>query len=156
MSVGSGPQRGFNVTPTLDTNIYASGDLLFNPTLISAEFWPNSHQVAILQSLTIIDDGAESQALDLIFLRAGTSWGTLNATAAPSAAIVATVVGELSIASADYVSLGTNGSVVSMSNIGLSLFGDDNDDRACYVAGISRGTGTYAASDLTLKLGVVR
>lgn len=156
MSVGSGPIRGFLVTPTLDTNIYASGDLLFNPKLISEEFWPNSHQVAILQALTIVDLGAESAAFDLVFLRASTSWGSLNAAAAPSAAIVGTVVGELSIAAADYVSLGSNGSVVSMSNIGLTLFGSDNDDRACYVAGISRGTPTYAASDLSIRLGVIR
>lgn len=156
MSVGSGPLRGFEVVPTLDTSQYASGDLLFNPAIISQEFWPNSHQVAILQALTIIDLGAESAAFDLVFLRAGTSWGSLNAAAAPSAAIVGTVVGELSIAAADYVSLGSNGSVISMSNIGLTLFGDDNDDRACYVAGISRGTPTYAASDLSIKLGILR
>lgn len=139
------------VTLTLDTNAYADGDLLANATEI-----PNAvrgkGQTAILQSVTVHDKDDQAQALDLCFTTVSTSWGTLNAAAAPTDAVAASVQHIVSVAAADYVDL-ANGQIACKTNIGAVLESGASD--SLYVAAVSRGTGTYTASGIVLKIGLL-
>lgn len=141
------------VTPTLDTSAYADGDTLFAPTEIAgaAEF-PGG--MTMLQSVTVVDADDQGQPLDLLFFNATLTLGTLNA--APSisdANAIAYHMGRVQVLSSDYYDLG-GVRVAGLNAIGRIMLAPLTS-RSLWVGGISRGTGTYTASGLTIRLGFV-
>lgn len=143
------------VTPTVDTNIYAAGDLLFDSAAIANAVRANGY-CAILDSVTIIDKADQKAAFTLILANAETDFGAANGAPNPDDTECATVIGWVPVVAADYFDLGA-ASVACIRNIGL-LCKAGAATTSLYVAGVN-GTGTPtfgAASDLVLQLGFVR
>lgn len=141
------------ITPTLDTNAYADGDVLFAPTEVK-EAAQAAGGVTMLQSVTAIDASDQGAAFDLLFFNgASVSLGSLNAACSISDADALFHMGRVQILSSDYYDLG-GCRVAGLNAIGRIMLPLPTS-RSLYVAGISRGTGTYAASALTLRFGFV-
>lgn len=148
------PDIVVTVTPTLDTNAYASGDLLFDSTEVAAAVRANGGH-AVLQSVTVIDKADQKVAFTLLFANAATDFGTLNSAPDPDDTETATVIGWVPIAAADYIDLGAN-AVACVRNLGL-VFKAGAATTSLYIAGVNgTGTPTYAASDLVFQLGFMR
>lgn len=142
------------VTPTLDTNPYASGDLLFDSTEIANAVRVNGY-CAILDSITIIDKDDQKVAFTLLFADTATDFGTLNSAPNPDDTETATVVGWVPVTVSDYVDLG-GASVACIRNIGL-LLKAGAATTSLYVAAVNgTGTPTFTASGLVLKIGLLR
>lgn len=146
--------RLIDVTPVMDTNAYASGDVLFDATDV-----PNISTVdgkeAWLNSVVVIDTDDQKAAFDLFFLSSNVSVGTANAAPSISDANAAYVLGRVSIATTDYYDLG-GVSVAEIKGIQTMLKAADGL-KSCYVAAVNgSGTPTYTASGLKLRLGVLR
>lgn len=150
----SSPDIVITVTPTLDTNAYASGDLLFDATEIAnAVRAIGGH--AILQSVTLLDKSDQGVAMTLVFANAATDFGTLNSAPDPDDTEAETVIGHVAIGAGDYLDLGAS-KVACVKNLGL-LLKAGAATTSLYVAGINgAGTPTYAASNLILQLGLLR
>ena len=142
------------VTPTLDTNAYANGDLLFDSTEVASAVRENG-DTAILESITIIDKADQAVAFTILIANASTDFGTLNAAPDPDDTEAATVIGWVPVGIGDYVDLG-GASVACIRNIGL-LTQAGGSTTSFYIAGVNgTGTPTYAASDLVFYLGFLR
>lgn len=147
------PDIVVTVTPTLDTNAYTAGDLLFDSTEIANAVRANGG-CAILQSVTIVDKDDQKLAMTLLFADAGTDFGTANSAPDPDDTEAATVLGHVAIATGDYVDLG-GASVACVRGIGL-LLKAGAATTSLYVAAITGGTPTHTASGLVLKIGLLR
>lgn len=144
-----------SVTFSVDTNAYASGDLIADTQEIDGAV-VGVGGVAVLDSITLIDEADQGVALYLVFLNASTSMGTENS--APNisdANATAKILGHVAIAATDYVDVG-GAKVATKSNLGLVLQAAATSD-SLYVAIVnSTGTPTYAADDLTALFGLRR
>ncbi len=151
--VGS-PDLAVTVTPTLDTNAYASGDLLFDSTAVAAAVREAGGH-CLLESVTIIDKADQGVAFTILIANAATDFGAPNSAPDPDDTEAATVIGWVPVATADYVDLGTS-KVACIRNIGL-LLKAAAASTSLYIAGVNgTGTPTYAASDLVITLGFLR
>lgn len=139
------------VTLTLDTNAYGDGDLLCNPIEIPNVF-RGKYRTAILYSVEVHDRSDQGHALDLCFTTASTSWGTVNDPLNVSDAIAVSVQHIVRVAASEFVDL-INGRIAPKPNIGVML--KSMGGTSLYVAAVSRGTGTYAADGVVLKVGLL-
>ena len=140
-----------DVTPPLDTNIYASGDVLFIPVAASMASANGGH--GLLHSLAIVDKDDNGGALDLVFLSGtATSFGSINSAVAIDDADAEKILGIVSISSGDYKDLGGS-KIVTLTNIGLTLKAESTGTNV-YIAGISRDTKTYTGTGLNFRLGI--
>ena len=142
------------IRPTLDTSAYADGDVLFVPVELvglSAQNVP-----VLLQTLTVVDQSDQGAAFDLLFFRRSVALGTLNAAPSISDADALFFAGRVSVASSDYYDVGGArvADVADLSRPRLMSTGENSS--SLWVAGISRGTGTYAADALQIRLGFLR
>jgi hypothetical protein len=140
------------VTPTLDTNAYADGDVLFNPVEI-ANAVRNNGDSCILQSVHVLDKADQGVAFELVFLKAATNLGTINAAISITAANAEDIIGHYAFSNS-YIDL-INSQILTDNGIGLMLEAGAATT-SLYVAGISKGTGTYAADSLKITLGFLR
>jgi hypothetical protein len=141
------------ITASLDTSIYADGDTLFDTQEIASAARVNGGTV-ILQSVMVSDISDQGQPFDLIFFNANTSLGTENSAPDIDDTEVLTVIGRVQISAADYYDLGGN-RVACVRGIGLMMKAGAATT-SLYVAGVSRGTGTYTASGLQIQFGFMR
>jgi hypothetical protein len=140
-----------DVTLSLDTSAYASGDLLADTQAVTG-YTTVVGTTSYLQSLTVIDEDDQKVAFTVVFLSSNVSLGTENAAPSISDANGREILGTVSVGTADYVDLG-GVSVASIKNIGLTL----NGPTGLWVAVVnSTGTPTYTASGVRLRLGFVR
>ena len=147
------PDIVVTVTPTLDTNAYTAGDLLFDSTAIAGAT-REAGGTTILESVTILDKADQKVPFTLVFANAATDFGTLNSAPDPDDTEALTVVGWVPVATTDYLDLGAS-SVACIRNIGLLLA--TSGATSLYVAGINgTGTPTYAAGDLVIQFGFLR
>lgn len=153
---GTGALQWFDVTATVDiAGAYASGDLLFDPLELEDFFTP-LQQTSLVQSLHVLDEGDQAAALDLLFVTADTSWGTINNAASPTDVIARTITGALSVAASDYIDLANSQLAIPQFNPFL-VAQQTTSVKSMWVVGISRGSPTYvAATDLKLRIGVLR
>lgn len=154
MRIGTRPLITHTLTPVLDTGAYADGDLLFIPTVLP-DFWGIYTQSVLLQSVYVYDASANGAAFDLVFATADTSWGSINGAVSTDDAVTGLAVGHISVAAADYISLGAGAKAALPQFNPFVLSAADNAGGAGYVLGISRGTPTYAANSLKIRFGVV-
>lgn len=143
------------VSLTTDTVPYASGDLVADTQVIdNAAVGPGG--TVVLNSATLIDGADQKVALYLVFLNGDTSLGTENlAPSISDANAASSVIGMVPIAVTDYVDLG-GVAVATVDGIGLLLQATPTS-ADLYVGVVnSSGAPTYAADDLTLKLGFLR
>jgi hypothetical protein len=148
-----GSSNLLDVVLTLDTNAYASGDVLAaTQEVVSAV--PSNGGHALLHSLVVNDKDDQGMAMDLVFLRTNVSIGTENAAVSIADADAGEILGIVSIAAADFLDLG-GCRVATVPSIGLVLEADAASS-SIFIAAISRGTGTYSASGATVKIGLAQ
>lgn len=142
-----------DVTLSLDTNIYASGEVLAATQEIA-----NAVRIdggtGVIQSLIVLDQDDLGLALDIVFLQSDVSIGSENATVSLSDANAVKVVGIVQIGAGDYVDL-VGSQLVTKTNLSI-LAQADTSSTSLYVAAISRAAGTYTAAGITLKIGILR
>jgi hypothetical protein len=145
-----------DVTPALDTALYAAGDSFFIPTAITGAISATG-RVSLLQSLEIIDKSGTGPTLEICFYDSlVASFGAANAAMALSDADTLKELGYISVAATDWKTRANN-KVLCLKNIGLELKAATGTD--VYVAAYipNGGTvGTFASSDFVLRHGVLR
>lgn len=138
--------------PTLDTSIYADGDVLFDTTAL-ANFFKNPGEGAYLQSIQALDEDDQGVAMDLVFLNAQVSLGTFNAAPSITDANARAILGIVNLPAAGFVDLG-GCRIQTLRGVGLQLK-PVAGSTSVYVAGITRGgTPTYTANGLRFKFGL--
>ena len=144
------------VTLTLDTDIYASGDVLADTQVITNSI--REFGTVTLQSLTILDKDDQGVAMNVIFLRSNTSIGTENLAFAPSDAVMAEVLAIVEVASGDYVDC-VNSQLATLvagvdTQMGCLLQPTAGDH--LYFAVVTGGTPTHTAAGIVMKFGFLR
>lgn len=134
------------VTPVLDTSQYASADVLFVPIIVSAYAIGKARK---LQSIVVVDQADQAQAMDLVFTAGSVALGTINQAVSITDADALKIIGTVNIATTDYCDT-VNNQVATKRGVELII----QPDTDLYLAGILRsGTPTYAASSLRIRLG---
>jgi len=146
------PDTVITITPTLDTSAYADGDVLFTTEAI-ANAVRNDGESCILQSIQVLDKADQGIDFELVFFDADKDLGTANAAITISDADAASIIGHYAFSN-DYIDL-INSQIRCDEGIGLVLKAGAATT-SLYVGGISKGAGTYAASDIVIKLGLLR
>ena len=148
------PDIAVTVTPTCDTNAYASGDLIFDSTAVAnAVRAVGGH--CVLHSVTVHDKADQGAAFTLVLLNAATDMGTLNSAPDADDTEAGTIIGWVPIATTDYIDVGAS-KVACVRGIGLGLKAGAATT-SLYVAGINgTGTPTFGASDLVITLFFMR
>ena len=140
------------VTLSLSTDAYADGDVLAATQVVTNAARVEGGNVT-WASLVLLDKDDQGGALDIVLLRTNAAIGTENAAVTVSDANADEICGVVEIAAADYVDLANSQIVVKKpADLGFEMDAADTS-RHLYVAAISRGTSTYTASGITLKLG---
>lgn len=141
------------VTLSLDTSIYADGDVL-------ADFQALAGAVrlvggkALIQSVSVLDKDDQGVAFDILLSQTAISLGTENAAPSISDANAATVQRVCRIETTDYIDLG-GCRIATKANIGLVVEAAIAST-SLYVGAITRGgTPTYSAAGLVLRFGLV-
>lgn len=146
-----GASEVVEVTLTLDTLIYAAGDVLSDSAAVAG--MPVNGGRARLVSLVVIDEDDQGAALDLVFFSTNVSLGAKNAVPSISDADARNTLGHVSVAASDYIDLG---GVREATKSGLDLLLEAAaGSRSVYVGSITRGTPTHSANGLRLRLGLV-
>jgi hypothetical protein len=143
------------VTLSLDTAIYADGDVLAATQEVAGALWDGGGR-AIVYSITLLDKDDQGGALDLVFLKANSAIGTENAAVSVTDAAADNICGVVEIAAADYVDL-INSQIVGKraADCGFLVSGPSGST-SIYIAAISRDTKTYTAAGITLEIGLLR
>lgn len=147
-----GPGDLIDVTLSLDTSAYADGDVMADTQTVSNAVRVNGGR-AILQSIQVLDEDDIGQTMDIIFLSANNSLGTENAAPSISDANARDILGRVRIDTADFIDLG-GCKICTKLNIGLILEAAGGST-SLFVGTIIRGAGTYTASGVRLKLGLL-
>jgi hypothetical protein len=141
------------VTLSLDTGIYASGDVLAATQVVTGAMRVNAG-TAIWQSLILLDKDDQAGALDIVLLQTNVAIGTENAAVSITDASADEILGVVEIAAGDYVDL-VGSQIVQKDGIGV-VVAAPAATKDLYVAAISRDAKTYTAAGITLKLGFLR
>lgn len=144
----------FDVTLSLDTSAYASGDVLADTQVLTSLF-RITDGTGVLQSIQVIDQDDQKQAIDFYYLSANQSLGTENSAPNISDANAVNIVGPFSVAAADYKDLG-GVSVAKISNIGQPIVAVSGTANGYIGAICNSGTPTYTASGIKLRIGILR
>lgn len=148
-----------DLTLTLDTVQYADGDLMTDAVEL-ANFYRVPGGSAEIVSVGVWDDDDQGAAFDIIFLNASTALGTVNNAVAFTDAQGRTVVGRVMVPAASYYDTGGGRFAMVTNNTSTGnlpqIVKAAAASTSIYVATISRGTGTYTAAGMRLKIGVVQ
>ncbi len=143
-----------DVTLTLDTSAYASGDLLADTQAVASAVRVNDGK-GILHSVTIIDEDDQGVAMDIYFLSANNTLGSENAAPSISDANARDILCRVSVAAADYTDLGG----VRIADIhGLNrIIKGASASTSIYVAVVNGPSApTFTASGLKLRIGILQ
>lgn len=149
--VATGEEEVYDLTLTLDTSAYASGDVL-SATAELANFFPTATAKRIITSVRVLDEDDQAGDFDILFLDAGNSIGTANSAVSVTDANARAVVGQVAVSAADYKDLG-GCQVAMIANIGQVV--KANGSTSIWIATVSRSTKTYTAAGIRLKIGVL-
>lgn len=141
-----------DLTLSLDNgNVYADGDVLAATqelaSAVRADGWGG-----VLVSMGLIDDDDQGQALDVVLFDSNVALGTENLAVSIADGDADNILGIIEVAGTDYVDL-VNSQWVSKTNLGIVVL--PASGTSLYVAAISRGTGTYTTSGITLRFGIL-
>jgi hypothetical protein len=142
------------VTPTLDTSAYASGDLICDVTTITGAAL-GTGGLCELVSLTIVDqDDQTASAYTIYITNLSTSWGTFNAAPTVSDAALLGIQAVIPIASGDWLDLG--GGKVAQPRIAQNIgcICETSGSANLYLTIVNgAGTPTFTASGIKVTLG---
>lgn len=141
-----------DVTLTLDTSAYIDGDVFCDTATLSNAVRVNGGR-GILQSIVVLDEDDVGQTIDFVFFSVTQSLGTKNSTPNISDANARDCLGAVRVASSDYLDFG-GVKVATKTGIGLHLEAASGS-RNLFLGGIIRGAGTYTASGVRLRLGIL-
>lgn len=145
--------RIVDVTLSLDISAaYASGDVLADTQVVS-----NALRIingnGLLNSVVVLDEDNQNQALDLVFLSSNVSIGTENSAVSVTDANARNILGIVRINSYDWISLGGVGvATITGLTLGLQAASGSPD---LYLAAITRSTPTHTASGIRLRLNII-
>jgi hypothetical protein len=137
-----------NVTLSLDTNVYADGDVLADTQLV-AGCTPTNDKECHLKSAIIIDKDDQGYPLALLFFDSNVSLGTENSAPNISDANAVYYLGKVEIGTLDFDDLG--GVRVAYVPCDMPVKPADGTDDV-YMGVLSRGAGTYSASGIVVRL----
>lgn len=141
-----------SVTLVTDTNAYADNDVLVIPQEVT-NFFPVAGGTRVLHSVHLLDEADQGQDIDLIFMDANGTLGTINSAVSINDTDAAKVIGKVSLLIADYTDL-VNSMFATKGNLATILTAASGS-RSLWIGAVLRsGTPTYAAASLKLKLGV--
>jgi hypothetical protein len=147
------PGDFITITPTLDTSIYASGDVLFTTTAIPNAVRVND-AIAQLQSLVIVDKDDQKPEIALKFWSSNVTYGAFNGAPSISDSDAANCLGRVNIVTADYDDDG-GVSTAFKDNIGKILKAASGT-RTIYITGkLTSGTPTHTASGIVIRLALL-
>lgn len=141
------------VTPVLDTAIYAANDVLFVPIELKDVGRVDGGNVVLNGVLALDEDYETAFAFDLVFLRSNVALGTLNAAVSITDTNAAEIVGVVKIAATDVEDLVLSRIYFRHDlNVQMKLA---EGAKSLWVAGILRSAtpAFTAATNLKLKLG---
>jgi len=141
------------VTLTLDTSAYADGDVLADTQEVANAIRVNNG-TGMLHSIVLLDKDDQGEALDIVILKTNVSIGTENSAVSITDANADEIQGIIEIQTGDYVDL-VGSQLVTKQGLAICVQADTSAT-SLWVAAISRGTGTYTASGITLKLGFLQ
>jgi len=141
-----------DVALTLDTDAYADGDVLAEVQEVSNALRTDGGS-GLLQSVIVIDKSDQGEALDIYLFSDSASLGTENAAVSISDADAAKIVARVEIGSSDYYDLGGVQVAVS-SNLAMPL--EVSSGTSIWLGVVSRGTGTYSADGIVVRLGIIQ
>lgn len=141
------------VTLVADTSIYADNDVLAIPQEITGFFRDAGGKVS-LDSIVLLDEADQAVDVELIFMDANGTLGTINEPVTMSDADARKVLGSVLIVAADYTDL-VNGQVATK-RLDTPLWLEGVTTSLWLGAIVRSGTPTYAAASLKLKLGIRR
>lgn len=151
ISMAGNPIANPSVTLSLDTSIYASGDLLADTQEIASAL--PSVTGSVLQSLVVIDKDDVGAAFDIYILSENVSLGTENSAPSITDANASKILAIIPVTTLDYKDLG-GCKVAAFDNLGRGL--SVPLGTSLYVAVVNgTGTPTYTASGIVLNLGLV-
>jgi len=153
-----GPSDVIDVVLTLDTNIYADGDVLLTATQEIANAARANGKRVIIQSITAYDLDDVGGAIDLIFAGVTFALGTVNAAPTIDDANAILLSHIVQFAGADWYDLGLNRMATKSSkDAGMGIMIETGAaSRSIFVNGIARAASTYTANGLKLKLGILQ
>ncbi len=143
----------FPVTLSLDTSAYAAGDVLADTQILTSLF-RISDGTGLLQTIQVIDQDDQKQAIDFYYLSSSTSLGTENSAPSISDANAIEIVGPFSVAAADYKDLG-GVSVAKITGIGQPIIAASGTSNGYIAAVCNSGTPTYTSAGIKLRIGVL-
>jgi hypothetical protein len=148
------PTDVVDVTLSLDTSQYASGDLIAD-TQVVRNALNHGQKSGVLHSITVIDKDDQGAAFYVYVLNANVTFGTENNAPSISDADAANIMGYVSVGTGDYQDLG-GAKVAYVGSLGIPIKAiDDSRDIAISVVN-GTGTPTYSASGVILRLGILR
>jgi hypothetical protein len=152
LKVSAGEADVISVTLVADTSIYADNDLLAIPQIVSGVASELGGRVR-LNSVVLLDEDDQGTEVELIFMNADGSLGTINGALNPTDTVARTIVGTVLLATFTDL-INSQVAVKTDCNLIMECAADSRD---LYVAAVVRsGTPTYSASGLKLKLGFER
>lgn len=141
-----------DLTLSLDTSAYTSGDVLAAPQELTDVFRLPGGRVRLM-SVVVLDEDDQGQNLDLVFMNADGSLGAENATLGPTDAVARTIIGIVSVT--NWVDLANSQlATEGAANAALPLMLEGAAAAtSLWVAAVCReGTPTYSAAGIRLKL----
>jgi hypothetical protein len=142
------------VTLSVDTSAYADGDVLADLQAVT-NFMRADGGRAVIQSVTLIDKSDQAVAMDIFISPSAVSLGTENSAPNISDTDAQGLQRICNIASGDYIDLG-GCRMATVTGLGLVVEAAEGTT-TMYIGAITRGgTPTYAASDLTLQIGLLQ
>jgi hypothetical protein len=150
----------FNVTLSLDTNIYADGDVLAATQQI-AKFFPANNYTALITGIMVSDEDDQGTALDLILMSAATDIGAENSAYDITDAESRTILGVVRVAATDFYDWGgfrlACKTISDGPSCGWKVPGViRGTSTSLYIGAVVRsGTPTYSAAGLKLKISVM-
>jgi hypothetical protein len=143
-----------DVTLSLDTSAYASGDLLADTQAVANAVRFNAG-TGVLHSVMVIDEDDNGVAFDLYFASASATFGSENSAPSISDANAREILGIVPVATSDYKDLG-GVKVAIKTGLNIIIKGATGST-SIYVAAVNgSGTPTFTASGLKLRVGIVQ
>lgn len=141
---------------TVDTGAYADGDLLSDTVALEPVSRVPGGRTWLV-SVHVLDESDQGQPFDIVFLDEFNSLGTINSAPNITDGNARKICGKMSVPAAAYLDLGgcriaTITAGTTDGNLPLLLQTPQNSMQM-FMATISRGTGTYGAFGLRLRLG---
>ncbi len=148
------PADVISITPTINTVQFTAGDAVGGKQTLTNAVRVSGGK-AILESLTVVDQGNQKADLTILFFESDPAAATITNNAAfVFSTDITKVVGKVNVAAADYETINSK-AVACIKAIGLEMKG--NATANLYAAVVTTGTPTYVGTtDLNFRYGFLQ